>query len=135
MFRKSLLILLLLTSAYGCQIDRTTSHPGDHVWQRTELYFGRNTNLGGQVSDQEWNTFVEREITSRFPAGSTVVDTHGQWTGPDGKLVREDSRVLILLHDNDSETDRKIEAIRKAYIQQHHQDAVMRVDSTSRVSF
>lgn len=103
--------------------------------QRTELYFGRNTNVGGTVSDADWSAFVDREITPRFPAGVTILDADGQWTDPKGVLVREDSRLIILLHKPAADEEAKIEAIRAAYVKQFSQDAVMRVDSTAQVRF
>lgn len=103
--------------------------------RRTELYFGRNTNTGGHVSDADWSAFVDQQVTPRFPAGVTILDADGQWTDPKGALVREDSRVIILLYKPTSQEETKIEAIRSAYVKQFSQDAVMRVDSAAQVRF
>lgn len=103
--------------------------------QRTELYFGQETNIGGVVGAAEWSAFVDREVTPRFPAGVTILDADGQWTGTDGALVREESRVLILLHAPSREAESNIEQIRATYVKQFAQDAVMRVDSPARVRF
>ena len=122
----------LMMSAIGCQ---PTPIAATQTWQRTELYFGRSTNIGGHVSDAEWDAFVNAEITPRFPAGSTIFDAHGQWADPKGKLVHEDSRVLVLLYEPSAEIDQKIETIRQTYVKNFSQDAVMRVDSPARVRF
>lgn len=125
-------LLALLVS--GCAVA-TDPHTRVLSMQRTELYFGRNTNVGGQVTEEQWKAFVDREITPRFPAGVTILDADGQWTDQKGVLVREDSRLVILLHEPTRDEEAKIEAIRAAYVKQHSQDAVMRVDSPAKVRF
>jgi hypothetical protein len=65
---------------------------------RSALYFGlRRASGGGEVTAEEWATFLAREITPRF-GGLTVFAAEGQWLGSDGPLVRERSRVVVILH-------------------------------------
>ena len=97
---------------------------------RTELLFG-----AGHVGMAQWNAFLTREVTRRFPDGLTVLDGYGQWKAPNGKISAERSRVLLLWHAPGADADSKIDAIRAAYKKQFHQISVMRVDSTDCVSF
>ena len=103
---------------------------------RTELYFGIARRGGGTVSDDDWRAFLRDEVTPRFPDGLTVLESRGQWRGPDGKLVEEPSRVVMVLYEpGDRRASDHIEQIRAAYISRFDQDAVMRADSVDRVSF
>jgi hypothetical protein len=97
---------------------------------RTELYFGTEKPDGAAVSDAEWEDFLAREITPRFPDGLTVVEGYGQFHNAAGKIVREKSRVLILLYPRAARksSHRKIEQIRRAYMRQFQQQALLRVD-------
>ena len=102
---------------------------------RLELVFGTSRKDLPVISDEDWATFLETEITPRFPAGLTVLRAPGQWLTHDGRIVREDSRILVVWHDPASRTDYDIETIRSAYRERFDQESVMRVESISCVSF
>lgn len=97
---------------------------------RTELYFGMDKPKGGEVTEDEWNKFLETEITPRFPDGLTVLEGYGQFKNSLGKIERENSRVLILLYTKkDRQTvNQKIEDIRNEYKKQFEQESVLRID-------
>jgi len=100
------------------------------MFYRTELYFGRDKPDNSVVSGDEWKDFLEREVTSRFPAGFTVLDGSGQYRDKSGKIIREPSKVLVFLY---SKADRrsaseKINEIRVAYCKQFQQESVLRLD-------
>jgi Protein of unknown function (DUF3574) len=105
---------------------------------RTELFFG-TAKPDGTVTDQEFFTFLDAEVTPRFPEGLTLLKAHGQFTGDDGVLVKEESFLLVLLYPLERAEDgsKKIEAIRRRYLKQFQQESVLRVDDsfTLRVSF
>ena len=135
----------LLLAASGCAMDhdhrpvpvaaRLTCPAGAEGWARTELYFGLSRPDGPAISDAEFQGFVDGEVTPRFPDGLTLLAGAGQWRGDDGAIVKEDSRVLVLLHPEAPDVDRALEAIRGAYIEQFDQESVLRVDGASCVSF
>ncbi|MEP6902329.1 MAG: DUF3574 domain-containing protein [Actinomycetota bacterium] len=102
---------------------------------RTELYFGTDKANGGKVSDEDWNKFLEREVTPRFPAGFTVLEGFGQYKDSVGKIVREASRVLILFYPNKTRktSSQKIEELRANYKKQFQQESVLRLDFTKSV--
>ena len=103
---------------------------------RTELSFGLRRRGGGEVTDDEWRTFLRDEVAPRFPNGLTVLDARGQWRGPDQRLVEEPSRVVIVLYEPTDETaGTRIEEIRHLYKTRFDQDSVMRADSIDRLSF
>lgn len=106
---------------------------------RTELYFGTMKADGSPVTDEEWQKFLAEEVTPRFPDGFTVLAGYGQFRDSGGKIVRENSFVLILLYPLKirKSSSRKIEQIRRAYIKTFQQQSVLRVDyqQAARVSF
>ncbi len=104
--------------------------------QQVELYFGASVKGRPFVTERAWSTFLDSEVTPRFPDGLTVFDAHGQWRSGDGRIYREATRVLLILYKADATTEGKIEAMRDAYKKQFHQDnAPVRVDSTVCAAF
>jgi hypothetical protein len=99
-------------------------------YERTELFFGTGRAGAAPVSDQEFDAFTDAEITPRFPDGLTLLTGTGQWRGSDGKLVKERSKVLVLLYPKPSaaESGPKIEDIRHLYEQKFNQESVLRAD-------
>ncbi|MHA7849172.1 DUF3574 domain-containing protein [Serratia sp. D1N4] len=107
---------------------------GDPLTQTT-LYFGLNRPVGPAITAAEWQSFVDQQVTPRFKEGLSVFDAKGQWLGNDGKLARENSKALMLIHPSGAESEQKIEALRSHYKQQFIQDSVMRVDTPVCVGF
>lgn len=102
---------------------------------RLEMLFGTSRAQGSPVTDEEWTSFLDSEVTPRFPAGLTVLHGPGQWRDNDGHLAKEQSKILVIWHEPTERTDADIEAIRSAYRQRFDQESVMRVDGVSCVSF
>ncbi len=102
---------------------------------RLEMLFGTARSHGSPISDEEWHSFLDTEVTPRFPAGLTVLRGPGQWRGKDGRLTREQSNILVVWYEPSNRAEAGIEAIRSAYKERFDQDSVMRVDSVSCVSF
>lgn len=122
-------------AVWGCQAaarstESLQNESGPRV--RTELYMGLARAGLPNVSDAEWAEFLASEVTPRFPRGLTVITAQGQWL-QDGSVVREPSRILVLVHARGAEAETAIEAIRTAYCRRFKQDAVMRVDDDVRV--
>src|SRR5215208_5718736 len=88
--------MLCVSSALSAQ----ECGPLGSSYMRTTLYFGLNRK-GGTISRTQWKTFVRDEVTSRFPQGLTVWEAGGQWRRADGTIVRERSKVLLLVHGDD----------------------------------
>ena len=83
-----------------------------------DLYFGRDKPGGGEVTDAEWGAFVTEIVTSRFPDGLSVFDSSGQYREPNGRIVRERSkRLVVIVFDSDVTTKPSV------------QDALLRLKS------
>lgn len=114
----------------------TTCAPGDAAMRRSVLYFGAAIpDSSDTVDATEWQAFLDREVTPRFPDGLTWFDARGQWRGQDGQVIGEASRVLVLLHGDDAAAAASVEAIRNAYKQSFAQEAVMVEREPSCVAF
>lgn len=88
------------------------------------LYFGTATP-DGRVSAADWQDFLARELTPRFPQGLTVGDAQGQWRGADGRIVHEDTHVLTLITDGSDES--ALATVIVAYRARFRQEAVLHV--------
>jgi len=91
---------------------------------RTTLYFGL-TRPSGIVSEREWREFVRAYVTPRFPDGLTVWTAEGQWRRPDGRIARERSKVLLLVHDDTAAARATLGAVVTAYKQRFEQESVL----------
>ena len=131
---KSHLILLAtcVAIAGGTLAPQPSPPPG---WVRSEVHFGLSCPDGTFVSAGQWQDFVDREITPRFPAGLSVLTGDGQWREASGKIAHEPSRVLVILHPDCAAAEGAIDEIRGAYCRQFRQEAVMKVTMPARVAF
>jgi hypothetical protein len=102
---------------------------------RLELIFGMGRKGLPEVTEAEWQAFLDAEVTPRFPDGLTVLAGAGQWRNAEGAIVRETSRTLIVWHAPGPGTEARIEAIRTAWKRQHAQESVLRADGTGCVGF
>jgi hypothetical protein len=93
--------------------------------QQVELMFGRNIGGHPGVSEAAWSRFLAREVTPRFPDGLSVLDAAGQWHDKErGRVVREPSKLVIIVTADDAPARDKIAAIVTAYKQKFRQQSV-----------
>jgi len=115
------------------------AHPAQtQGWVDTKLYFGLGPADAPEkgVSEQAWRDFLDKEVTSRFPAGLSVMDVYGQWQGKNQKTPeRIRSKMLVIDYPATAENDRRIEAIRSAWKQRTGDQSVLRVTQYADVSF
>ena len=102
---------------------------------RTDLFFGSAKPGGRMVTDSEWAAFLDNVITPRFPDGLTVVQAAGRFRDLSGRIVEENTRVLILLYPSgrSKHCTERIEEIRNAYKSAFNQQSVLRLDYPSPV--
>ena len=102
---------------------------------RLELYFGAGRVNAPEVTREQWEAFLDAEITPRFPDGLTFVEARGQWRGASGAIVRERSWLLIVMAPPGEASEAAVEAIRAAWKSRFDQDSVMRANSVACVTF
>jgi hypothetical protein len=91
---------------------------------QTTLYFGLNRK-SGTVSEGEWKAFLRDQVTTRFPQGFTVWEANGQWRKADGRIARERSKVLLLVHDESPELRKNVADIINTYKRMFEQESVL----------
>src|SRR5262245_45360276 len=101
-----------------------------------QMYFGRNIGATLGVSEDQWQSFVDREITPRFPDGLTIADAQGQWRdSATGAIVHEPSKALTVFLGDEAQGRAALDQIAEAYKREFHQQAVALVVERSCVSF
>jgi hypothetical protein len=117
------------------QAETETCAEGANAQTVATMYFGRNIGSELGVDDAEWQTFVDTEITPRFPDGLTITDAQGQWRDSETQaIVREPSKALTVFL-SDPAGRAALDHIADAYKAQFQQQAVALVVETSCVSF
>jgi len=130
----------LLFAATGCHHEEivlapvAVEAPAKSEFVKTELYFGLS-KPGGVVSEEEWSRFVDQHVTPAFREGLTVLDARGQWQNEKGAVIKEGTKLLILIHKPDREKNAAIEAIINEYKKQFQQESVLKVTTPAEVSF
>jgi hypothetical protein len=126
-------------TAVDATLKGDAAHPAHALhWVETRLYFGLGPadDSGKGVSETEWHSFLDKEVTPRFPAGLSVMDVYGQWQGKDeGQPERIRSKVLLIDYAATKENAAKIEAIRAAWKKRTGDQSVMKVTEPADVSF
>jgi mannose/fructose-specific phosphotransferase system component IIA len=92
---------------------------------QADLFFGRNIAGGGEVSEEQFQTFVAQIITPLFPAGLTIFDAEGQFKDSSEMIIEEPSKVVTLLFEDTTDSENSIDQIISAYIQQFNQESVL----------
>lgn len=133
--------LLLVLVLSGCEQHRPAREAESQAqvakapgWLKSELYFGR-TKPGGEVSAAEWDAFLAEEVTLRFPDGLTVLDAYGQWRNADGKIGKEATKLLVLVHPDEPAAARKIGELIEVYKKRFTQESVLWVKQPVEVKF
>ena len=99
------------------------------------LFFGRNHRNLEVVSDTAWREFLAAEITPRFPDGLTVLDAAGQWRDGSGTILRERTKLVIILTRQGKAAMQRTGKIVKAYKRTFGQEAVLLTVAAACVSF
>src|SRR5690242_12450660 len=90
--RRQAFLALTLTFLATPALAQQTCAPPLKPMLRAELYFGLAVAGRAAVTRREWDGFVGRELTPRFP-GLTVLDGRGAWRNG-GRDVRERTKVV-----------------------------------------
>ncbi|MEW6643860.1 MAG: DUF3574 domain-containing protein [Pseudomonadota bacterium] len=120
----------------GCAAMPPACMPPAKSMVSADMLFGRNIGDRIGVSDAAFAAFTAREITPRFPDGLSVIDAAGQWRdSARGTLVREPSKLVLIVFADDPDKRAALDAIAAAYKRDFRQQAVMTSIRTACVSF
>ena len=94
------------------------------------LYFGRDIEAGGEVSEDQWAEFVAAEVTPRFPDGLSVLNVAGQSRNSKNQTLRERTKLLVVVVFDAPGHLAKVQAIVEAYNKRFGQHGVFRTEHT-----
>lgn len=94
---------------------------------RTDLYFGRDIPGGGEVSDNDFQTFLNNVVTPLFPDGLTIFDANGQYLDSTDTIIKEKSKSISLFFNDTQQNKNSIYDIISKYTQQFNQESVLQV--------
>jgi hypothetical protein len=119
------LAMLLLSTAARAEAEIIPCDGTLQAQQVAQLLFGRNVEDRARVSEADFNGFVAREVSPRFPEGFTVIDATGQWRDARrGTIVHEAAKIIEIVLPAGEDNRPKIEAIVEAYKVQFQQQSV-----------
>ena len=131
----AMLAVLACAVAPAPRADTPPCPAGTDRFAEYRLFFGRSQGAVEVVDDAAWRAFLAEEITPRFPDGLTVLDAAGQWRDGSGGLVRERSKLVLILAGPGIDGMRRTDEIARAYKRAFGQEAVLRVVTTACASF
>ena len=108
---------------------------GSERYDEYRLFFGRNVGDAEGVTDEDWAAFLADTVTPRFPDGLSVFDAAGQWRDSEGVIVRERSKMVLILAEPDSDALTRLDEIADEYKRQFSQESVLRVVDSACVAF
>lgn len=77
----------------------------------------------------------EDTVTPRFPDGLTVLDGQCQWRDPEGVILKERSKLLVILAPPVDDRSRLINEVSDEYKRRFDQESVLRAVPDECVSF
>lgn len=110
-------------------------HVNGEAFVRTELFFGLSRSGGPDITEQEFQLFVDAKVTPRFPDGLTLLSGKGQFKNAAGVIIQEGSKLVILLYPFSKEASAAVDAIRTDYKSAFQQESVLRIDEPTCVGF
>lgn len=98
-------------------------------WVKTEIYFGRDLPGGKEISKEAWADFMDKVLTRHFPKGLTVYEAYGQMQHADGRIEKQSTRVVVVVHPKDPAIDKAIQEIIDAFRKQFNKAQVVHVNT------
>ena len=115
--------------------NAATCPSGTELLAEYRLFFGRSQGDVEVVSEEAWRAFLAEEVTPRFPDGLSMLDAAGQWRDGSEKIVRERTKLLLVLAPPGKDAMRRTDEIADAYKRAFGQSSVLRVVTEACVSF
>lgn len=110
--------------------------PDQERYAIVQIFFGRDIPGRGPLTEAEWADFVAHSVTPQFPDGFTVMDGAGQWDDQaSGKLIHEQSKILLVAADPDSDLKTRIGSVIAAYRARFPQRSVGVITSEACAAF
>lgn len=131
------IILLAVVSmpifASGAETAVTTSAGPE--WVKTELYLGKESIEGFEISKVQFTRFMDTVVTKNFPKGFTLYETYGQMQEPNGSITRQETWVLAIVHEKTEENAKAVKAVINEYRKQFLNAEVLCTESKVEAQF
>jgi uncharacterized protein DUF3574 len=128
---RRLLAAALLLALAGCTAPPRTAASCPAPLKpalEVHLFFGGEAGNGRAVSEAEWAAFMAEEVTPRFPDGLSVIDVAGQYREPSGRMVREKTKLIVVVVFDAPTHLANVQAVIDAYNRRHSQNSVFRTE-------
>jgi cytochrome c len=125
--------VLVVPTIAGCG-SGSDDNAGEE-WVQTELYLGLNIPGDGVVGEADFQRFLEEVVSVEFPLGLTVFDAYGQMLEQDGDIEKQQTKVVLLVHQNDDASRQAVERVISAYRERFGGPQVMHTTSPIEVEF
>jgi hypothetical protein len=126
-------LLLVVLPAAGCGEDSAGQVATG--WVRTEIYCGRDIPSGGEVTEPEFAGFLDEVVTAEFPLGLTVFDAYGQMEDTSGAIVKQQTKVILLVYEDNEANGAKVQTVIDAYRGRFGNPQVMKVSAPTEPEF
>ncbi|MBD2778151.1 DUF3574 domain-containing protein [Iningainema tapete] len=91
-----------------------------------DLYFGRNIPVGGEVSEEQFQAFIDNVVTPRF-RGSFTFNTIGRFQDETNNIIGEQSNVVTLVLEDTVQNEIAVNEVLASYQEQFQQSGSLRV--------
>ena len=137
LFAATALAVLASAAAPALGADGPYCPPGTEQFAEYRLFFERSQGTVEVVSEKAWRTFLADEVTPRFPEGLTMLDAAvgGQWRDGSGAIVRERTKLLLVIAQPGENAMQRTDQIADAYKRTFGQSSELRVVTGACVSF
>jgi hypothetical protein len=87
------------------------------------------------VSEEAFQDFLANDVTPLFPDGLSVIDVAGQFRDSQGTIVREPTKLLILLVPDVAAVAPDVATIVAAYKERFDQESVLHAEQPVCIAF
>lgn len=89
------------------------------------LFLGNAIPGRGDLTDKEWQAFLDDTITTNLPNGYTVLDAHGAWMNPmTRKTIKEATKIVVAALPDVPDSVASVNRVRTGYQLRFHQQLV-----------
>lgn len=118
--------VLLASCLAGCAGPRPVCAPGTGPpVQVFNLFFGKSIPGRSDLTEAEWQSFLDKTATAYLPNGYTVLDAGGAWMNPiTGRTIRQGTKLLLVALPVGAEGIAAVNRVRLEYQDRFRQQLV-----------
>ena len=123
---KPAVVAALVAGLAACTAPEETCAPGvGSPMVIFSLYMGEAIPGRGDLTDKEWQSFLDNTVTANLPNGYTIFDASGAWMNPiTSRTIKEPTKLLIVALPQAPASLAAVNRIRAVYQSKFHQQLV-----------